>query len=207
MNSKKSDENNRHNDVLSQIQSDYNKDYDKFLEDAEKIRTDAQKKIQDNIDKRGKEQENQIDSLNQSLAGQWNSRFPNNPVSESYNFWNNGRPSEPDTTEAVNFYIDEIVPQINSLAESQKQASLKMEEENANLLAEAEANYVKKMAEWEEYNPDQRYMLEFDGEKYASFGDSFSAKYEDDYKGVKCELGILDGIYVHYNYGAETDSE
>ena len=75
------------------------------------------------MDKLSKEQENQINSLNQSLAGQWNSRFPDYPVSESYNFWNNGRPSEPDTTEATNFYIDEIVPQINSLAESQAQAS------------------------------------------------------------------------------------
>ena len=71
------------------------------------------------MDKLGKEQENQINSLNQSLAGQWNSRFPDYPVSESHDFWNNGRPSEPDTTEAMQFYIDEIVPQINSLAESQ----------------------------------------------------------------------------------------
>ena len=45
MNSKKSDENNRHNDVLNQIQSDYNDAYDRFINDAEKIRTDAQKKI------------------------------------------------------------------------------------------------------------------------------------------------------------------
>ena len=45
MNSKKSDENNRHNDVLNQIQSDYNDAYDRFLKDAEKIRTDAQKQI------------------------------------------------------------------------------------------------------------------------------------------------------------------
>lgn len=41
MNSRKNDENNRHNDVLNQIQSDYNKAYDGFLKDAEKIRTDA----------------------------------------------------------------------------------------------------------------------------------------------------------------------
>ena len=57
--------------------------------------------------------------MNQSLAGQWNSRFPDYPVSESYDFWNNGRPSEPDTIDATNFYIDEIVPQINSLAKQQ----------------------------------------------------------------------------------------
>ena len=207
INSKKSDENNRHNDVLSKIQSDYNDAHDKFIKDAEKIRTDAQKQIQDNIDKLGKEQENQINSLNQSLAGQWNSRFPDYPVSESYNFWNNGRPSEPDTTEAMNFYIDEIVPQINSLAESQAQASSKMEDENKTIEAEAEANYVKKMAEWEEYNPNQRDLFEFNGGEYASFGDTFNTKYEENYGGVRCDLNSFGWIYVHYNYGAETGSE
>lgn len=207
MNSKKSYENNRHNDVLNQIQSDYNDAYDRFLKDAEKIRTDAQKKIQENMDKLGKEQENQINSLNQSLAGQWNSRFPDYPVSESYDFWNNGRPSEPDTIEATNFYVDEIVPQINSLAESQAKASQSMEDENQTLEAEAEANYVKKMAEWEEYNPNQRDLFEFNGGEYASFGDTFNTKYEENYGGVRCDLTSFGWIYVHYNYGAETGSK
>ena len=207
MNSRKSEENNRHNDVLNQIQSDYNDAYDKFLKDAEKIRTDAQKKIQENMDKLSKEQENQINSLNQSLAGQWNSRFPDYPVSESYDFWHNGRPSEPDTTEATQFYIDEIVPQINSLAESQAQASSKMEDENKTIEAEAEANYGKKMAEWEEYNPNQRDLFEFNGGEYASFGDTFNTKYEENYGGVRCDLNSFGWIYVHYNYGAETGSK
>ena len=207
INSRKSEENNRHDDVLSQIQSDYNDAHDKFLEDAEKIRTDAQKQIQDNIDAMSKEQENQINSLNQSLAGQWNSRFPDYQVSESYDFWNNGRPSEPDTTEAMTFYIDEIVPQINSLAESQAQASSKMEDENKTIEAEAESNYVKKMAEWEEYNPNQRDLFEFNGGEYASFGDTFNTHYEENYGGVRCDLNSFGWIYVHYNYGAETGQE
>ena len=207
MNSKKSDENNRHNDVLNQIQSDYNDAYDRFINDAEKIRTDAQKKIQENIDNLSKEQQNQIDSLNQSLAGQWNSRFPDYPVSESYDFWNNGRPSEPDTIDATNFYIDEIVPQINSLAKQQGIDYDKMQDGNKTLQAEAEANYVKKMAEWEEYNPNQRDLFEFNGGEYASFGETFNTRYEENYGGVRCDLTSFGWIYVHYNYGAETGSE
>lgn len=206
-NSRKSDENNRHNGVINQIQSDYNDAYDRFLNDAEKIRTDAQKKIQENIDNLSKEQENQINSLNQSLAGQWNSRFPDYPVSETYDFWNNGRPSEPDTIEATNFYIEEIVPQINSLSKQQGMDYDKMADGNKTLEAEAEANYVKKMAEWEEYNPNQRDLFEFNGGEYASFGDTFNTKYEENYGGVRCDLNSFGWIYVHYNYGAETGSE
>ena len=107
----------------------------------------------------------------------------------------------------MNFYIDEIVPQINSLAESQAQASSKMEDENKTIEAEAEANYVKKMAEWEEYNPNQRDLFEFNGGEYASFGDTFNTKYEENYGGVRCDLNSFGWIYVHYNYGAETGSE
>ena len=51
-------------------------------------------------------------------------------------------------------------------------------------------------------------MFEFNGDEYASFGDTFNTKYEEDYGGVNCNLtDSFRWIYVHYNYGAETGSE